>query len=127
MVKRHPFGLTTPCADCPFRTDIRAYLRKGRIDLLEEDLRDKTFACHKTVNYDAEEEGRGEDDEGATVVRSHGSTSHCAGALILLEKIDRPSRMMLLGERLGIYDKDKLNMRAPVFDTFAAMRKAQDS
>lgn len=111
--KRHPFGLTKPCADCPFRTDIRPYLRKGRIDMLEEDLRDKTFACHKTVNHEA-----------------HGSaqlenTSHCAGALILLEKIERPSRMMEIAERLGIYDRTKLDMGAPVFDSFDAMKEAQ--
>lgn len=34
---------------------------------------------------------------------------------------------MQIAERLGIYDKDKLNMNAPVFDTFEAMREAQDS
>lgn len=76
-MKHRPFALTTPCADCPFRHDIRAYLRKSRIDLLEEDLRDKTFACHKTVDYDAEEMA-GDDGDDSTALRSTSSTSHCA-------------------------------------------------
>jgi len=126
-VKHRPFALTTPCVDCPFRTNIRPYLRKGRIDMLEKDLRDKTFSCHKTVDYDAEEDARWDDDEGATVVRSTSSTSHCAGALILLEKMRRPSQMMRIAARLGIYDRSKLDMSAPVFATFAAMREAQNS
>lgn len=121
--KRHPFALTSPCADCPFRTDIRPYLRKDRIDLLEEDLRDKTFSCHKTVDYDAEEDDYGEDDHRLS---STVGTSHCAGALILLEKLRRPSRMMRIATHLGIYDRSKLNMSSPVFDTFEAMREAQE-
>lgn len=49
------------------------------------------------------------------------------GALILLEKMRRPSQMMRIAARLGIYDRSKLDMRAPVYATFAAMREAQKS
>lgn len=54
-----------------------------------------------------------------------GDEQHCAGALILLEKLDRPSQMMRISERIGMYDRRKLDMDAPVFDTFRKMITAQ--
>ena len=58
---------------------------------------------------------------------SKGGEAHCAGALILLEKLNLPSQMMRIAERLGMYDRRKLDMLAPVFDSFVAMIKAQPS
>ena len=37
--------------------------------------------------------------------------------MILLEKIERPNQLMRIMERLGFYDREKLDMTAPVFDT----------
>lgn len=51
---------------------------------------------------------------------------HCAGALILLEKIERPSQMMRIAERLGIYDRFKRDMDAPVYESFERMIEAQE-
>lgn len=66
-----------------------------------------TFACHKTTKpseYD--------DHEMVTTDKSE----HCAGVLILLEKIEQPNQMMRIAERLGMYDRTKLEMDSPVFD-----------
>jgi hypothetical protein len=35
--------------------------------------------------------------------------------------------MMRIGERLGLYDRRKLDMRAPVFASFDAMARAQEA
>ena len=43
-------------------------------------------------------------------------SQHCGGAMILLEKIDRPNQMMRIMERIGGYDRRKLKMDADVFD-----------
>lgn len=39
---------------------------------------------------------------------------HCAGALIFLEKRYRPNQLMRISERLGMYDRTKLDMKAKV-------------
>lgn len=39
---------------------------------------------------------------------------HCAGALIFLEKRNRPNQMMRIAERTGSYDRRTLDMKAPV-------------
>jgi hypothetical protein len=87
------FDLKTPCIDCPFikgsRTNVT--LAEGRIEEIVDDLRkDKSFTCHKTLEKPKEQ--------------------HCAGALIFLEKENRPNQMMRIAERLGMYDRRKLNM-----------------
>ena len=109
-----PYGLTTPCPECPFRTDIRPYLRPGRVREIEQGLVHGEFFCHKTTVLN-------DDDEYAET----GKEMHCAGALILLEKLGRPSQMMRICERVNLYDPSKLDMGAPVFDSFEEMIKAQ--
>ncbi len=70
---------------------------------------DQTFACHQTIEHDDSEDG----DRTVT-----SNSEHCAGALILLEKQQSPNQMMRISERLGMYDRFKLNMGSKVFDTF---------
>jgi hypothetical protein len=53
------------------------------------------------------------------------NSQHCAGALILMEHADSPSQMMRICERLGMYDRTKVNMDAPVFHSFDEMAEAQ--
>lgn len=113
-MSRSPYSLVRPCAKCPFRSDIRAYLRQERVREIEDSLVRSEFPCHETVMHD------GEGDR----VRSDGE-AHCAGALILLEKLGRPSQMMRIAERLGMYDASRLDMGAPVFDDFDEMAEAQ--
>jgi hypothetical protein len=107
------YELTSPCDTCPFRRDVHPFIRPDRVLEIERGLERSEFPCHKTVDH----ENRDESTE-----------IHCAGALILLEKMQRPSQMMRISERLGLYDASKLDMDAPVYDDFnemlAAHRKA---
>jgi hypothetical protein len=103
------FDLTAPCDSCPFRTDKLfrglGIARKQEIaDALTR--RQQTFACHKTIDYSGDES------------RYNDNTQHCAGAMILLEKLGRPNQMMRWMERIGYYDRHRLNMEAPVVDSF---------
>ncbi len=111
-----PYKLVSPCANCPFRTDVRPYLTRDRVREIARSLVRSEFPCHKTVTY----------DEDGEPVPSR-SQSHCAGALILLEKLGQPSQMMRIAERLGMYDARKLDMSAAVFDSFEDMVQAQPS
>lgn len=119
--KSKAYGMTKPCDNCPFRTDVRPYLRPERVVEIQKSLVQAEFPCHKTTYAT----GGDESDDG-TYVRS-GKEVHCAGALILLEKLELPSQMMRICERLGMYDRRKLDMTAPVFDTFEDMIEAQET
>lgn len=99
--------LTKPCSDCPFRNDRPAYLSVERAEeIIDGLLADKSFTCHKHND---------EDDEGNAVETK--DSQHCAGAMILLEKLNRPNQWMRWMERLGMYDRTNLDMNAPVFDS----------
>jgi hypothetical protein len=39
----------------------------------------------------------------------------------MLERLDRPNQMMRIAERLRYYDRTKLRMDSPVFESPAAM------
>lgn len=110
------FTLRKPCANCPFRSDIDGFLRPDRAAEIVHTITvgDGTFSCHKTNDID---------DEGETIETQ--KTQHCAGALIFLEHDDNPNQMMRIAERLGIYDRHKLDMTAPVFKTAKDFIEAQ--
>lgn len=116
------YDLVRPCPHCPFRTDIAPYLRPERVREFERGLVNGEFYCHETINADRLE---GEEESNGSFYNPSGQEQHCAGALILLEKLERPSQMMRISERLGMYDRRKLDMEAPVFDSFTAMIRAQ--
>ena len=65
------------------------------------------FPCHKSAEIV-------EDDETGTEFMATEKSVHCAGALIFLEKRNRPHQMMRICERLGLYDRRKLDMSAKV-------------
>jgi hypothetical protein len=111
--------MVRPCAKCPFRTDVEPYLTCARVREIEMALtrQQATFTCHETTVPSDGDDGEMIDGPNA---------QHCAGALILMEKLNRPNQLMRIYERLGGYDRTKLKMDAPVFDTFAAMRRAQE-
>jgi Family of unknown function (DUF6283) len=113
------FDLKNPCEHCPFRSNIKGYLNKERVKEIVSSITegDGTFSCHKHNEF-------ADDDEGGVMETS--DSQHCAGALIFLEKQDRPNQMMRIAERLGIYDRKKLNMKAPVFKNGAEMVKANE-
>lgn len=118
------FNLKRPCNNCPFRTDtLKGWLGAARAqDIIDSITRqDQTFACHKTTtSTDDDDENEGERTGGRIV---DADAEHCAGALILLEKLERPNQMMRIAERLRYYDRTKLDMEAPVFDSARAFVK----
>jgi hypothetical protein len=97
------YELTTPCDQCPFlKKNARGY-PKGRL----AQYASGEFPCHKTAKLQDNKEG------GQDFVPTKKS-QHCAGALIHLEKKNKPHQMMRICERLGTYDRTKLNMDAKV-------------
>lgn len=111
------YDMTKPCAKCPFRTDVPPYLLPERVEEIEAVLDRGEFTCHETT---VPVEG----DDGSTDMEDGPNAQHCAGALILLEKLERPSQMMRICERLGMYDRRKLDMDAPVYESFEEMTEA---
>ena len=93
------YDMTRPCSNCPFRSDKRFPLARGRV---VEIINGGSFPCHKTTTAG----GADGQDEVA-----------CAGLLILLEKENVPNQMMRIAERVGMYDRRKLEMDAPVYDS----------
>lgn len=101
------FDLKRPCGNiCPFHREcLPGWLGRDRAQEIADSLERSSFPCHKTTQFDEEDEViRGEEE------------MHCAGALIVQEKMDRPGQMLRIGERLGLYDHRKLDMEAPIFD-----------
>jgi hypothetical protein len=101
------FKLRRPCANCPFLKEGAIDLAPGRLagiirNLVVDDH--STFYCHKTVHGGR---ARGQHLESGEYVAS-GDESMCAGAMIYLEKIGRPTVGMRLGSIVGIYSRDCL-------------------
>lgn len=90
-------------------------LRLGRVIEIVEGLQGgATFPCHKTVDHDDEDEPLLD------------GGSFCAGAMIMLEKAQDPEQAphnhaLRIAERLGFYDHKKLELTAPVFESFEQM------
>ncbi len=97
------FDLKTPCKDCPFikGSSTNTTLAEGRLEEIVEGIRaDMSFTCHKTLHMPSSDQ------------------QHCAGAMIFLEKEDRPNQMMRIAERIGMYDRRKLNMNVDIVDEY---------
>lgn len=103
---------TTPCDLCPFRNDQkRLYVSPERL----AEMAAGEFCCHKT----------GESDEETGDICPTEKSQHCAGLLIMREKMEQPHQMMRICERLGIYDRTKLDMDAPVFGSMEEVEEAE--
>ena len=92
------YKMTAPCDACPFLIGSGFTFRS-----LVEHSRGE-FGCHKACTL----------DEDSGCYEPHEKTPHCAGALIFLEKQNAPHQMMRICERLGLYDRTKLDMNASV-------------
>lgn len=106
--------LKEPCQSCPFRTNIRPYLRLDRMlgIIRYITIRDGSFPCHKTT---------GDSDDGAERdITEH--TQHCAGAMIYLVKNGRMNQWMRIAMRLGIFNPEKLKLKSKVFRGTAQVR-----
>ena len=95
------YTMTSPCDACPFLDTPQ--MKNGFSIARLKQFASGEFPCHQTAT--ADEEG----DYQATE-----KSLHCAGALIFNEKRNRPTQMMRICERLGLYDASKLDMDAPV-------------
>lgn len=95
------YSMCEPCDACPFLKGSGFTWRR-----LTEHASGE-FACHKTCKL-AEDE---------SVYEPQKKSLHCAGALIFLEKRDAPHQMMRICERIGLYDRSKLHMDAPVVES----------
>lgn len=94
------YKLTTPCGECPFLSKFEHGFTLAKL----REFADGVFHCHQTGDLD---------EESGDYVRSTRSQA-CAGALIFCERRGTPSQMMRIAERLGVYDRRKLDMEADV-------------
>lgn len=105
------YDLTSPCGNCPFRSDKPFHLRRGRmVEILRTLIYgDSTFTCHKTSH------GSGYDDDEPEDPPTQ-PEQQCAGALILLHRLGilRWNAQFRVAERFGPLNVDNLNMDAPV-------------
>lgn len=95
------FRLIKPCGNCPFRKEGAIDLESGRLQgivnhLVHDDH--STFHCHVTV---VGKTGGEWDEEGQYT--ASGNEAMCAGAMIYLEKLGRPTVGMRLGRLWGRY------------------------
>lgn len=109
--------MTNPCPCCPFRTDITPFIRAVRAREIAHALTEQqaTFTCHQTTVACG---------DGSDNMENGPNAQHCAGALIMLEHMERPNQLMRIYERIGGYDRTKLNMAAPVYKSTAAFIRA---
>jgi len=103
------FKLKKVCDDCPFRSDIRPYIRPDRAEEISDALlvNDGWFSCHKTTTSI----GKTNRDKGA---------QHCVGAILFSEKQGYANQMMRIAERFGDYDKNEIelvNKDVPIYDS----------
>lgn len=107
------YSLRRPCLRCPFRTDVPGYLRRGRaVEIATAIAKGAEFACHQTTVPDPNDDNALRDDPHAS--------KQCAGALIVMEKAETPNQAARVAERIGLYDRDRMDLDAPVFDSLAA-------
>ena len=99
------YDMTKPCDACPFRSDKHFPLHYDRVVEITDGLmyENTTFSCHKTTTSIGE-------------TNLSKNAQHCGGALIFMEKNDNAHQMMRIAERLGYYDRTKLEMDSPVFE-----------
>ena len=97
------YDLKKPCDNCPFTKSTNFFFKEKRAN--EIVYANGGFSCHKTTT----EKGRSCKDKNAQA---------CAGRLIMLERSNMPDQMMRICERIGLYDRTKLDMdNKDVFDS----------
>lgn len=92
------FGLKRPCNNCPFKKG-----QGGLFGLPPERLEGirtaPAFQCHKTVDYDVEDdEHPGQGDR----------PQQCAGLMGVLTREQTPNQIMQVAERLGYFNPSML-------------------
>lgn len=104
------YSMTEPCDACPFLKG-SGFTWRSLVQHASGE-----FACHKTCGLD--------DNTGTYEPKK--KSLHCAGALIFLEKHNKPHQVMRICELFGMYDRSKLRMDAPVVSNPKDCRRARD-
>lgn len=111
-----PAQRQSPCANCPFRSDIEFSLSAEKVALILLALQgDLDFPCHNTT---------------AAIGCKSGNEKGCIGAAIFLEHTRedglRANRSFRIREsECGEFSRELLDMNAPVFTTEAAFVTAR--
>ncbi|MDW5418127.1 hypothetical protein R6242_16290 [Iodobacter sp. CM08] len=111
MTKNHlvtHYKLKRPCKNCPFLKMGAIDLMPGRLQSIIENLVNddySTFQCHKTVHD--KRSGGSWNEEGE--YKASRQESMCAGAMIYLEKVGRPTVGMRVAKVFGIYNVESLS------------------
>lgn len=110
------FEMKRPCSACPFLKVGGVRLTAGRVREVAANFITEPgamFPCHKTVESDDRQWAR------------HAGWQMCAGGLLFAEKVrpTRPVTMIQLAERMGLYDRTRLDGAELVFDSLAEMTK----
>lgn len=95
------FDLKRPCKDCPFLcgSSTNMSLSESRMNEIKEGLlNDSSFTCHKTLDLPRNKQ------------------QHCAGAMIFLERLNKPNQMMRIAERLRMYNHRELDYDVNLID-----------
>ena len=103
---------TTPCENCPFLRKQAGMITGERAEELADALeRDIHFSCHKTIDYNNNEDGEG---------RTTAKTRLCAGSMIVTHRHGHhPSQMARISQRLGLLNYDEIEQSdADCFDGF---------
>lgn len=106
------FDRKKACKTCPFRTGKNAlrHLGEDRAQEIADALMgDQTFTCHDDID------------------KPDRDKQHCVGAMLILEKQNRPNQMMRIMERLGAYDRTALVGGEEVFDDFDEWVESQST
>lgn len=93
------FKLTRPCANCPFRKGQGQLFQLGR-PRVEAIFEATAFQCHKTIDYEHEDDPRKRQGE---------HPQQCAGLMSLLHREGQPNQIMQVGQRMGFFDPAKLD------------------
>lgn len=94
------YDMKAPCEDCPFlKKNAHAYTERRLLMFTKGE-----FPCHKTAEHVEQDE-----DDYGNVLREGGYTatatsSHCAGALIFMDKGGDYHQMARIAGRMGMFD-----------------------
>lgn len=105
------FDLTSPCGDCPFRSDKPFHLSPERVRQIlgggDHWWPAASFPCHRTIIY-------GDDENGDTTTIPP-SAQQCAGVMAILHRENRPNDAMQVVERWGLWNPAALDPTAPFY------------
>lgn len=108
------FRLQRPCVNCPFRKG-QGELFQLREQRLLDIVAATSFQCHKTVDYDTDDDCTG---------RPGDRPQQCAGLMAVLHREGRPNQIMQVAERLGALDPERLDPQHEAYGSLEEVLKA---